>query len=119
ANKIFFLAVLGSVAVHVVLASVGKRVVYLPGWTIPRHDPSDDLTVVLSDEKEQPQEPERPKPPELDRELLLGEAHGTGYASFASPGLREQLAREADEDQASLSRDPRGLGTGGEAPVAA
>jgi len=116
ANKIFFLAVLGSLAVHLALASIGEKVVRLPAWSLPDDRPS-EFTVVLPDDADAPKEAEKPKPSELDQELLIGEANANGYASFESPGLQEQLARQADADQAFLSRDPRGRGTGGESTV--
>lgn len=40
----------------------------------------------------------------------MGDAQGTGIGSNSSPGEREQMAREADEDQALLSRNPQGAG---------
>jgi TonB family protein len=40
----------------------------------------------------------------------MGDAQGTGIGSNSSPGEREQLAREADADQALLSRNPQGAG---------
>jgi TonB family protein len=109
ANKFFLIAMLLSVVAHVVVASLGQRYISLPAWTATNTS-LEEMTVVLED----PHEEEAPKAPELDPELKLGDAAGTGYASFAAEGLREQLARLADNDQAFLSLDPRGSGPGGD-----
>jgi hypothetical protein len=41
---------------------------------------------------------------------LLGDDKGTGYATDASPGDLELLARKGEQDQSNLSRDPQSLG---------
>lgn len=51
--------------------------------------------------------------PDLDE---MGDANGTGIGSNSSPGDRPLQAREADEDQALLSRDPVGVGRIGGSP---
>src|SRR5215203_3006069 len=107
ANKFFLFAMLLSVLAHVVFASIGQRYISLPAWTATKSDAAEEMTVVL-------EEPRDTKAPELDPELKLGDAAGTGYASFAAEGVREQFARLADNDQAFLSLDPRGSGPGGE-----
>lgn len=40
----------------------------------------------------------------------MGDAQGTGIGSNSSPGEQPLVAREADEDQALLSRNPQGAG---------
>jgi TonB family protein len=110
ANKLFLPAVLVSVVVHGVAAAVGSRFIYLGGWTVASRLPDEEMTVTLED----PPEPEPAKPPELDPELNLGDPIGSGYASFAAEGVREQLARLAENDQAALSLDPRGSGESGQ-----
>jgi TonB family protein len=45
---------------------------------------------------------------------LLGDEKGTGYATDASPGDLELLARKGEQDQTFLSRDPQSLGQAGQ-----
>src|SRR5260221_7401729 len=57
----------------------------------------------------------RPRAPELmlkvDPQMLdFGEATGRAIGSNSSPGEQPLVAREADEDQALLSREPEGAG---------
>jgi TonB family protein len=54
--------------------------------------------------------------PQPDAEALLGDEKGIGYATDASPGDLELLARKADQDQTYLSRDPQSLGQVGAPP---
>src|SRR4051812_12197353 len=49
-----------------------------------------------------------PDPRPADRELDIGMPQATGYATHDAPGDREQAAREAPQDQPSLSLDPVG-----------
>lgn len=59
-----------------------------------------------------------PAAPELIVRLDdLGSATGTGIGSNSSPGEEPLQAREADEDQALLSRDPVGVGRIGGPPA--
>jgi TonB family protein len=46
----------------------------------------------------------------------LGDEKGTGYATDASPGELELLARKGEQDQSYLSRDPQSLGQASAAP---
>jgi TonB family protein len=46
----------------------------------------------------------------------LGDEKGTGYATDASPGDLELLARKGEQDQSYLSRDPQSLGQPGAQP---
>jgi TonB family protein len=112
ANRFFVLALLVSVGVHAMLASVGSRFVYLSGFDV-QHTPSAPAEIVVQLEEAD----EQLRPPELDPELDLGDPAGTGYATHASEGLREQLAKLAENDQASLSLDERGHGSGGDQPL--
>jgi hypothetical protein len=61
------------------------------------------------------QNPQPPAPPP-DIEQTLGDDKGTGYATDASPGDLELMARKGDQDQSYLSRDPQSLGQAGAAP---
>src|SRR5438128_11598365 len=57
-------------------------------------------------------EPEAEKPPEpaiSQQDSRFGEADGKGYAINSSPGEQMMRAREGEQDQAWLSRDPSGV----------
>ncbi|HWE92437.1 MAG TPA: energy transducer TonB [Tepidisphaeraceae bacterium] len=58
----------------------------------------------------------KPKPPEADPEEEMGDANGKGIGSNAAKGDQPLVAKQADEEQAFLSRDPVGPGHVGELP---
>jgi TonB family protein len=58
----------------------------------------------------------KPKPPEADPEEEMGDATGKGVGSNAAKGDQPLVAKQADEEQAFLSRDPVGPGHVGELP---
>ncbi|MDB5304342.1 MAG: hypothetical protein JWM97_1891, partial [Phycisphaerales bacterium] len=59
----------------------------------------------------------KPPAPELEPELDMGDAKGTGKGINDAKGDRPLVAREADEEQGFLSRDPVGTGHVGDLPV--
>jgi TonB family protein len=60
------------------------------------------------------QDPAAAPPPVIEQ--TLGDDKGTGYATDASPGDLELMARKGDQDQSYLSRDPQSLGQAGATP---
>ena len=67
----------------------------------------------------EPAPPPAPKPKPLEVEKFpdrIGEATGTGIGTHDAKGDTPLVAREADNDQAALSRDPRGPGKVGDEP---
>jgi TonB family protein len=99
----FALALGASVALHGVLLSATA-----PLWgpwliSAPKHKPADEVTVALQD-------PDLKNPPQTPEEFKMGEASGHGVGSNSSKGDQLLSAREADEDQALLSRDPGSAG---------
>lgn len=98
-KHIFLLAIAGSLALH--LASYGVYVEYarLLGTgrsTVGRTTAPAPATTMPADE--------------LIVYPDMGDDQGTGIGSNTSPGPEPMLAREADEDQALLSRNPQGMG---------
>ncbi|HXE54313.1 MAG TPA: TonB family protein [Tepidisphaeraceae bacterium] len=97
-RTIFPIALAGSLALH----AIGTGA-YLEYWKIS-HPPAApaplEVAVKFVD-------------PDLDE---MGDARGTGIGSNSSPGQHPLEAREADEDQALLSRDPVGVGRIGGPP---
>ncbi|MDB5354088.1 MAG: TonB family protein [Phycisphaerales bacterium] len=58
----------------------------------------------------------KPPDPAVDAELEMGEANGKGKGSNAAKGDQPLIARQADEEQGFLSRDPVGTGHVGDLP---
>src|ERR1700684_1210518 len=100
-----FIAFIGlSLVIHVIVLSAAASPVWrrLFGWRVapvPR-----EVTIALF-------------PPEEDQTPDMGEANAKGIGSNKSVGEQPLLAPEADEDQAFLSRDPRGPGRVGDRPA--
>ena len=95
--SLFAVAIVASAAAHAVvfasftLIRVGSRAVPEHGEMVVVYDPA-----------------AREAPPDLN-EFDIGEPLAKGYATHDAPGRDEQRAREAPQDQASLSLDPVGL----------
>lgn len=98
----FWLALACSLGLHVVGLEAYFGYVLLHSRRSARPGPAGEILVVLDDSFDSPEE--------------MGDARGTGIGSNSSPGERPQRAREADEDQALLSRDPVGVGRIGAPP---
>ena len=60
-----------------------------------------------------------PDPRPGERELDIGMPDATGYATHDAPGAQEQAAREAPQDQPSLSLDPVGTSLSVDVPSSA
>lgn len=95
--NIFPIALALSLALHLAAAEVYVGYAWLRAalWAGPR-PAAEELVIRLDD---------------------MGDPTGTGAASNSSPGRRPLEAREADEDQALLSRDPVGMGRIGQEPA--
>ena len=100
----FAIALGASVALHGVFLTTTARI-WRPWLSVaPRQAPAPEVTVALQDpdlKKLLAQTPD---------EFKMGEASGHGIGSNSSKGDRLLSAREADEDQALLSRDPGSAG---------
>lgn len=97
-KHIFLLAIVSSLALH--LASFGVYVEYAHlrglGSYATRSTPDARPTTAPADE--------------LIVYPEMGDDQGNGIGSNSSPGDKPMQAREADEDQALLSRNPQGMG---------
>jgi TonB family protein len=105
--SLFAIAVTASAAAHALLVA-SFSVVRLGGGGVPPRVA--EMNVVFEDADA----PEKHLPPEFD----IGRPEAKGYATHASEGRREQAAREAPQDQPSLSLDPVGLSRYVEVPSA-
>ena len=103
--SLFAAAVAASAAAHAALF-VSFRAIRVGTGGIPAYAE----IVVLSD----PSDPPAPEPDEFD----IGEPDAKGYATHDAAGRHEQQAREAPQDQASLSLDPVGTSRVVEVPSA-
>jgi len=108
-NWVILFALGGSLAVHAMLVTVPTVLhwrlfaVDLPedAW---RHE--DQITIVL----EPPEAPKKKDRPQVEWPDRMGESKGTGTAANRAKGERPLEAREAEQTQGFLSRDPVGQG---------
>jgi TonB family protein len=103
ADRFIFIAICASLLLHAGLLTVAAEKarydkVYLP----PLRRPGSTVTIAL-----------QPPPPPLDD---MGDRNGAGTASSASQGPTPLQARQADQDQPQLSRDPSGPAKMGHQP---
>jgi len=102
-NINFLVFILASLAIHAAVLSMVASPIWnrlFGGRIAPKQS---EVTVALV--------------PPADEEPDMGEANAKGIGSNKSEGEQPLLAREAEEDQAFLSRDPRGPGRVGNEPA--
>jgi TonB family protein len=105
--SLFAIAITASAAAHALLVA-SFSVVRVGGGDVPRQVA--EMTVVFDD----PAEAEKRLPHEFD----IGRPDAKGYGTHATDGMREQVAREAPQDQPSLSLDPVGFSRNVDVPSA-
>lgn len=102
-NINFVVFILASLAIHAAVLSMVASPIWnrlFGGRYAPRQS---EVTVALV--------------PPADEDSNMGEANAKGIGINKSEGEQPLLASEADQDQAFLSRDPRGLGQVGNEPA--
>src|SRR5438309_2234032 len=97
----FALAIAGSVTVHALLWPASMHIFIPAGVDSSRQGRTGEVTLLLNE----PNLPPTPKLPDVVPLEEIGEATGKGTGSQSSKGDRPMTAREADQDQPSLSHD--------------
>ena len=112
----FLIAAGLSVGLHAAMFSAFPR--YEVGgfagtWPTDGRKPPEEMTVVLEPQDPEADDAEPDEEKERLREFVMGAEKATGYASHEIRDKTDATAREADQDQASLSLDPPGAGVAG------
>jgi len=110
-ERFIFIAVCASLLLHAgVLEFANQEAKYPRVYLPPSRTAVSTVVIAL-------QPPKAPKPPPDGDDM--GDRKGTGTASSSSEGAQPLRARQADQDQPALSREPTGPGKIGQAPSAA
>lgn len=115
----FAVAIGVSLGLHALLWPASKRIIVRGGGDDDAATPrATEVTLLLNPDGPPKVDPRRhPKAPEVDPPDEMGQATGKGTGAQPAVGDRTLQAKQADQDQAFLSRDPVGHGRVGDPPA--